>query len=138
MRFRTILVIVATGLLSMGTVVKKKDAIQKTQTDPIGYQEVLKEEEGGKKGPPVPALELFPKERFLSEGPVGRPQKGLSEKEEESEELWFEEEEEAPEEGEGEEFKLETDSDDMWEESPEENPFWDEEKPPEKSRLSLT
>ena len=70
-----IFLLIALGLLSVGTVVKRKDAIRLTQTDPVSYKEKLKEEEAGKKGPPAPTLELFPKERFLAEGPVekGKP-----------------------------------------------------------------
>lgn len=73
--FLRIFLILGMGFLSLGTVVKKKDPIQMTQTDPVGYQEKLKEEEGGKKGPPAPTLELFPKERFLIEGPVEKGKK---------------------------------------------------------------
>lgn len=64
------LLILAIGFLTSGTVIKKKDSIQDTQTDPVAYQARLKEQTEGKKGPPAPTLELFPKERFLSEGPI--------------------------------------------------------------------
>lgn len=62
--------ILGMSLLSLGTVVQKKDPIQLTQADPVGYQEKLKEEMEGKKGPPAPTLELFPKERFLVQSPM--------------------------------------------------------------------
>lgn len=62
--------ILGVSFLSLATVVKKKDPITETQTDPIAYKEKEKEEKEGKKGPPVPTLELFPRLRFLSEGPV--------------------------------------------------------------------
>ena len=54
----------------MGTVLKKKDPVAETQTGSIGYSEKAKEGAEGKKGPPMPTLELYPKERFLTEGPV--------------------------------------------------------------------
>lgn len=66
-------VICLLAAVSLGTVVKRKDGIQMTQTDPVGYQEKLKEEEGGKKGPPAPTIELHPKRRFLIEAPVAKP-----------------------------------------------------------------
>ena len=68
-----LLLVLAVGFLSSGAVLKKKDAIQDTQTDPTAYQAKLKEQMEGKKGPPAPTLELFPKQRFLSEGPVEKP-----------------------------------------------------------------
>ncbi|GEM_PF-2488046 len=115
---------VGMGFLLMGAVVKRKDPIQRTQTDPVGYQDKLKEEADGKKGPPVPTIELFPKEGFLSEGPVEAKKKTSDEPaEEEAEfELAAEEgtEERAEEEGRqklDEEFKLEPETDDMWEET---------------------
>ena len=61
---------------NLGAVVKKKNPILATQTDPVGYQDKVKEEEEGKKGPPVPSLNLFPKEAFLSDGPVGKVKPG--------------------------------------------------------------
>ncbi len=63
------------SFLFLGAVLKKKDGIQMTQTDPVNYQEKMKEEEGGKKGPPSPSLRFFPKERFMSEGPVEKKEK---------------------------------------------------------------
>ena len=63
-----------TALLLMGTVVQKKDPIQKTQTDPVSAGDVLKQEAEGKKGAPAPSMNLFPKERFLVEGPVEKEQ----------------------------------------------------------------
>ena len=105
--FSRILLIVIVSVASIGTVFKKKDAIQMTQTDPVRAEDKLKEEAEGIKGPPAPSLNLFPKEKFLSEGPV------------ESE---FEEKEAQPEEpisALNEEFKLDFESDDtskdVWE-----------------------
>ncbi len=93
-RFLAVLLVGIT-FLSLGAVVKKKDSIQNTQTDPIAYQEKVRQEAEGKKGPPVPTLDLFPKENFLGEGPVeefkvgsenlGQPAKDYP--------AWFEEEE---------------------------------------------
>ena len=65
-----IFLLLGIAFLSVGTVVKKKDPILETQTGPISYSEKAKEQVEGKKGPPVPTLELYPKERFLVEGPV--------------------------------------------------------------------
>lgn len=108
---RTFVVILVCGVafFSLGTVVKKKDAIQLTQTDPIAYKDKVKEEAEGKKGPPAPTLELFPKEKFLVEGPVGELDKASLTPEEEEWELWLGEEEEK---GEA-EFKLGRETDDM-------------------------
>lgn len=109
------------GFLLMGAVVKKKDPLRETQTDPVGYQDKLKEEEGGKKGPPAPSLNLFPKEKFLVEGAVGKaPETASAEtfeeqaaKEEfEDSDLWLEEEVR-----EEEEFKQGEETDDTWEDS---------------------
>lgn len=97
------------ALLSLAAVVKKKDAIQLTQTDPIAYKDKVKEEAEGKKGPPAPTLELFPKEKFLAEGPVAKSDKASLTPEEEEWELWLGEEEEK---GEA-EFKLGRETDDM-------------------------
>lgn len=93
---RTFVVILVCGIafFSLGTVVKKKDAIQLTQTDPIAYKDKVKEEAEGKKGPPAPTLELFPKEKFLAEGPVGKLDQAALTPEEEEWELWLGEEEE--------------------------------------------
>ena len=105
--------------LLMGTVVKKKDPVRETQTDPVGYQDKLKEEEEGKKGPPAPALNLFPREKFLVEGAVGKAPKTASaetfeeqaaEEKVEDSDLWLEEEV-----GEREEFKQDEETDDTWE-----------------------
>jgi len=117
------LFVVGIAFLSMGTVLKKKDPIVETQTDPVGYSEKAKEEAQGKKGPPVPRLELYPKERFLVEGPVEKKKGVPSEPEETEIDLWLEEEgmeegEIGEEEGlwdegeEGEEFKLPAKRDD--------------------------
>ena len=65
--------ILSLGFLSSAAVLKKKDAIQDTQTDPTTYQVKLKEHTEGKKGPPAPTFELFPKQGFLAEGPMEKP-----------------------------------------------------------------
>ena len=65
--------ILALSFLSSASVLKKKDAIQDTQTDPTTYQAKVKEHTEGKKGPPAPTFELFPKQRFLVEGPMEKP-----------------------------------------------------------------
>ena len=116
------------ALLSVGTVIKKRDPVVETQTDPVGYSEKAKEEAQGKKGPPVPRLELYPKERFLVEGPVEKKKGVPSEPEETEIDLWLEEEgmeegEIGEEEGlwdegeEGEEFKPPAQKDDTREKS---------------------
>ena len=126
--------ILAIAFLSLGTVVKKKDPVLETQTGPIGYLEKAKEEAEGKKGPPVPTLELFPKERFLAEGAMEKGKSSLAnleEKEGTEAELWLEEEgneqdETEREEGlwnEGEEeFKLKSQRDDTREKSTQSKP----------------
>ena len=113
-----IFLLISVGLLEMGTVVKKKDAIQLTQTDPVAYQEKVKEEAEGKKRPPVPTLELFPKERFLTEGPVEKGKEARGVPEGTDSEFWLEEDKtgETSEEWEEGEFKLEPQTDDTWEE----------------------
>lgn len=110
------------GFLSLGAIAKKKDAVQLTQTDPIAYQEKLKEEEEGKKGPPAPTLELFPKERFLADPPVEHSKEVAPEEAPDERDLWLEEE--------GEEFKLEEETDDTSEtdENWEPDDFWLEEE----------
>lgn len=119
--FLRILFLLGVGFLSLGTVVKKKGAVLMTQTDPVGYQEKLKEEEGGKKGPPAPTIEFFPKERFLTEGPVekGKEEGTPPEKVQAEEEGGL-----AEEEGElsEEELKLEDETDDTFDASEE---TWD-------------
>lgn len=130
MRPLGIFILLGLALLSLGTVIKKKDAVRLTQTDPIGYQEKLKEEAEGKKGPPVPSLRLFPKERFLVEGPIGKMKGPASLEEKEDWEFWLEEgpEEETGFEGEEDEFKLGTGRDDITEESLDFEAWWKEEE----------
>lgn len=122
-RKRYILLLLVIALLAMGAVLKKKDPVLETQTGPVGYSEKAKEEAEGKKGPPVPTLELYPKERFLVEAPVVRKKSAPSVQEETETEFWLEEEGKAEgeigeEEGlwdegeEGGEFKLELERDD--------------------------
>jgi len=141
------LLVLGISLLSLGTVVQKKDGIQLTQTDPIAYVEKAKEEAEGKKGPPVPSLKLFPRERFLAEGPVDETEEAVSTEEEALFEFWEEEElvldEGELEEGEGEEegeemeekeipqVKAGEETDDSMEElDSEETSWWEEETPP--------
>lgn len=114
--FRVILLVVGTSFLSLGTVVQRKDAIRRTQTDPVSYKEKVKEEVEGKKGPPAPTLDLFPKERFLYEGPVEKAKQPAATPAQEETEFWLDEnEEKAPIDKEGleeGEFKLEGETDD--------------------------
>ena len=118
-----LILVIGTAFLFTGAVVKRKDAIQRTQTDPVGYQDKLKEEAEGKKGPPAPTIELFPKEGFLSEGPVEEGKPSETPAEEATYELTTEEEkakaeEEALDKAVGdEEFKLEPETDDTLEET---------------------
>lgn len=97
-----VVLIVGVTFLSLGAVVKKKSRIQETQTDPIGYEEKVRQESEGKKGPPVPTLELFPKENFLGEAPVEEFKVGseIVEQPDEDYSAWYEEEGEIKEEGE--------------------------------------
>lgn len=114
--------VLAVAFLSLGTVIKKKDPVLETQTGPIGYAEKAKEEAEGKKGPPAPTLELYPKERFLAEGPVEKGKISpvdLGDKEKVETGLGLAEEGEAEQEDEAgqgwegeEEFKLEAKRDD--------------------------
>lgn len=128
--------VLAVAFLSLGTVVKKKDPVLETQTGPIGYAEKAKEEAEGKKGPPVPTLELYPKERFLAEGPVEKGKISPIDKEKVERGLWLAEEGEAEQEDEArqgwegeEEFKLEAKRDDTREKSAKQNPrFLDTER----------
>ena len=103
------------AFLSVGAIAKKQDPILKTQTDPVDYREKQKEEREGKKGPPVPTIELFPRQRFLVEGPVDKTKRPPVSQRKAETELWLEEEE--GEEGDEfeDEFKLELETDDMWE-----------------------
>ncbi len=61
------------GFLSLAAVTKKPNAILDTQADPVSYQEIQKEETEGKKGPPVPSMNLFPKQNFMTDGSVEEP-----------------------------------------------------------------
>ena len=98
----------------MGAIAKKQDPIVATQTDPIDYKEKQKEEKEGKKGPPVPSIDLFPRRRFLMEGPVDKMKAAPPPAERQTAELWLEEGAEEPTE-EGDEFKLELETDDNME-----------------------
>jgi hypothetical protein len=96
-----VLLIIFLAFLSLGTVVKRKGAIELTRTDPVAYEEKKKEEAEGKKGPPAPSLNLFPREKFLVDPPVEKDKKegGQIKLEAEEEELvdwdsWYEEDEE--------------------------------------------
>ena len=103
--------LIAIGLVSVGTVVKKKDAIELTQTNPASYQEKAKEQAEGKKGSPSPAIRLYPQERFLTQGPFEKEKVGMEGEGDGRSEL--EEEEEV---------KPDLETDDSWEEWPEEEP----------------
>lgn len=114
-----LLLISAIAFVSLGTIAKRKDPIELTQTDPASAKEKLKEEAEGKKGPPAPTLELFPKERFLSEGPVEKEKEEVEEEEwvsgeEENLDFWFGEESEEGKDGEEGEEEL------LWEEESDE------------------
>ena len=89
-----IVLIVGIATLSLAAVIKKRGPVVDTQTDPIAYQEELKRETEGKKAPPTPTIELFPRQGFLSEGPVaktkGRSRSKRVEKEKKGQ-LWVEE-----------------------------------------------
>lgn len=102
---------VLVAFLSVGAIAKKQDPILKTQTDPVDYREKQKEEREGKKGPPVPTIELFPRQRFLVEGPVQKTKRPSVSREKAETELWLEEDEGE----ESDEFKLEVETDDTWE-----------------------
>lgn len=95
--FRTACLLIG-ALLLMGAIAKKQDPIVNTQTDPIDYKEKQKEEKEGKKGPPAPFINLFPKQRFLTEGPVHKTKKPPRVTASQDE-LWFEEEAKKPAEG---------------------------------------
>lgn len=104
-----IFLVILIGFLSVGTVVKRKDGIEMTRTDPVAYAEKQKEEREGKKGPPAPSLKIYPKEKFLVEGPVEKGKEEVEEPPQPEEEsldwdTWFEEEEEPESESE-EDFK---------------------------------
>ena len=79
------------SFLSLGAVVQKKGPVLKTQTDPVSYAEVAKEEAEGKKGPPAPTFELFPKEHFLVDDPVELSKTPAAVEEETGTDFWFEE-----------------------------------------------
>lgn len=114
-QFLKLFVILTAGFLCMGTVVQRKNAVQKTQTDPILYAQKAKEEAEGKKGPPAPALELFPKDDFMADGPVtdeGREEPAIPAEAEDEIDFWLDEEDFGED-----EFKLEPETDDTSEES---------------------
>lgn len=111
------------AFLTEGTVLKKKDAVEMTQTDPVGYAEKEKEETEGKKGPPAPSFGLFPKQRFLTEPPLEESRKPMELLPAEGVEsdFWFEEPEEDWENEEElgvDEFKLLPESDDTGKDDP--------------------
>lgn len=116
LRFSRIFLIGLIGFLSLGTIARKQNPILMTQTDPIDFKEKQKEEAEGKKGPPAPSLEFFPRRRFLIQGPVEKPKPEPATVESKSlpqeEDLWIQDE---PKSGGEDEFKLELDSDDTWE-----------------------
>jgi hypothetical protein len=128
------------GILFTGAIVERRDPIRLTQTDPVALKEKVKEEEEGKKGPPAPTLRLFPRERFLAEGPVEQAEVSeeiLPADEEAELGFWFEGEEligETEETGEAEEVeapegvKEEKKTDDSLQESVSPEGYWWEEE----------
>ena len=85
-------VVLILAFLSLATVKKNQDPIVNTQTDPVTYAQKQQEEKEGKKGPPVPRMDLFPKEQFLVEAPVVKPKEADEIPSEEDEfDLWFDE-----------------------------------------------
>lgn len=104
------------GFLSVGTVAKQKDPITMTQTDPVRYEEKEKEKKEGKKGPPMPTIELYPRHRFLIEGPIDKSKQVIPTEEEANLEFWLEEDEPQKEKEDptGEEFKPRDETDDTW------------------------
>lgn len=109
--------ILLAAYLSVGAVAKKEDPIVDTQTDPIDYREKQKEEKEGKKGPPVPSINLFPKYRFLTEDAIDKTDLASQPPENPDTEFWLEDESEQPRE-EDDEFKPELETDDTWRDSP--------------------
>jgi len=67
---RAIVLIVGIGLLNAGTLLKKENPIRRTQTDPIKYEDKMKEL-GGKapKGAPRPSFEYYFRRLFLTDFP---------------------------------------------------------------------
>ena len=55
---------------NMGAIRKKDDPIAKTQTEAILFKQKLEELKDGPKGAPAPVWKLYPKQRFLADGPV--------------------------------------------------------------------
>ena len=92
MKRTTLFLILGIALLSLGTVIKRKNAVQQTQTDPVDYEQKRQETTEGKKGPPVPAIELYPRARFLEQEPVEKSKGTLVPPTESEDRLWVEEE----------------------------------------------
>lgn len=119
------LLLAGMSFLSIGAVAKKQDPITLTQTDPVAFKEKQKEEAEGKKGPPSPTLEFFPRQRFLSEAPVAsskQPEKTVH-REEAKESSWSEDELWESEGGKkpkrDKEFKPSLETDDTWQDAEE-------------------
>ena len=92
MKRTTLFLILGIALLSLGTVIKRKNAVQQTQTDPVDYEQKRQETMEGKKGPPVPAIDLYPRERFLEQEPVEASKEAPVPPTESEGRLWVEEE----------------------------------------------
>lgn len=108
--------LLAAGFLFSGSVLKKDDPIVNTQTDPVLYEQLKKEEEEGRKSPASPTFDLFPQQAFLIEDPVGKYIEEQEPAEEISDlELWLEEggmDGLEPETASEDEFKLDLETDD--------------------------
>lgn len=57
------------SILNMGTVLKKDNPIQKTQTDAIAHKQKMEEIKDGEKGAPTPSHRLYARSEFLTEAP---------------------------------------------------------------------
>ena len=68
--FCIITLILACGILNLGTIRKKDDPIARTQTNPITFKQKQEELKDGPKGAPAPSFTLYPKTRFLMDPPV--------------------------------------------------------------------
>lgn len=65
-----VLVLIIMAVIHTGSIRKPKTAIQKTQTDPIKYEQKMEELKDGEKGAPSPSFVIYPKERFFLEPPM--------------------------------------------------------------------
>ena len=66
--------VVMSSFFQLGTIRRKKDPIQLTQSEAVPYQQKMEEEsKDGPKGAPAPSFNLYPKARFLTDPAVGDP-----------------------------------------------------------------